>query len=82
MWTEVSDQIMSPDGDLEDQISCMHTGKNYLFIYSLISFANLPQAAKKKPKTLVLSFVQFSYKSMLELKKKTIIANCEYSAHV
>lgn len=63
---------MSPDGDLGDQIGCMHTGKDYLFIYSLISFANLPQAAKKrkKKKSLVLSFVQFSYKSMLELKKK------------
>lgn len=77
----VSDQIMSPDGDLGHKISLHAHRKINLFIYSLISFGNLPQASVKK--TLVLTFVQFSCKSMLELKKdKTIIADCEYSAHV
>lgn len=46
----VSDQIMSPDGNLGDKIS-LHAHrkkKTQLFIYILIGFAHLQQGATKK----------------------------------
>lgn len=45
----VSDQIMSPDGNLGDKISLhAHRKKTQLFIYILISFVHLQQGATKK----------------------------------